>query len=30
MCPVEFSFAHKLSRGLFAMPEIKMFYGKLI
>ena len=30
MQPVEFSFAQKLSRGLFAMPESKMFYGKLI
>ena len=30
MGPVEFSFAQKLPRGLFAMLESKMFYGKLI
>ena len=30
MRSVEFSFTQKLSRDLFAMPEIKMFYGKLI
>ena len=30
MRSVEFSFAQKLSKGLFAMPESKMFYGKLI